>query len=460
MTIQASNSRKSAAKRTIARAMYLMLSSLAAMGTLTGVAQAADCVTVSTATAKAIQLRSTPSAASPSSGTLAPDKYLPLTAAVPNWYQLSLPDGRSAFATKRTTEIKSCPPGVEATTTPPGSVTASGEIVFELHAIDVGTGLAVLLRGPDFAVLYDAGSNDDLGLGAKNRAIAYLETLKPALVKLDHVILSHPHRDHVELLPDVITKYKPTNVWNSGAYNGICGYRNFLRAIAAEPAIQYHTVTLDSGTESVPMTKKTCYGVAQEQQILEIQHAKRIDNEKIVLGQDAAMTILYANGAHQSSFNENSLVVRFDLGNKRILVMGDGEAGGRKAPSNVPANGSVEGTLLACCTSDLKADVLVVAHHGSKTSSRIKTLNDIGAKLFVVSAGPTKYASVVLPDAEIVDELTKRGTLFRTDLEDDQCGDSEDKVGTTADGKPGGCDNVRLLIPRQSAITAEYWHPN
>ena len=41
------------------------------------------------------------------------------------------------------------------------------------------------------------------------------------------------------------------------------------------------------------------------------------------------MTFLYADGSHHSGFNENSLVTRLDLGARRVLLMGDAEAGGR-----------------------------------------------------------------------------------------------------------------------------------
>ena len=44
---------------------------------------------------------------------------------------------------------------------------ARGE--FQVHLIDVGTGLAVLVRGHDFAFLFDGGSNDDDRTGPENR---------------------------------------------------------------------------------------------------------------------------------------------------------------------------------------------------------------------------------------------------------------------------------------------------
>jgi competence protein ComEC len=108
------------------------------------------------------------------------------------------------------------------------------------------------------------------------------------------------------------------------------------------------------------------------------------------------MTFLYADGSKRPDFNQNSLVVRLNLGSHRVLLM---------APSAPPNADSIEGKLLACCAADLKAEVLVAGHHGSKTSSRKKLLDAVGANTFIVSAGPTKYATVVLPDAEIVAEL-------------------------------------------------------
>jgi beta-lactamase superfamily II metal-dependent hydrolase len=191
-------------------------------------------------------------------------------------------------------------------------------------------------------------------------------------------------------------------------------------------------------------------------QTLTLNHGKKITNEKISLGQGASMTFLFVDGSPRSSLNENSLAVRLDLGTHKILLMGDAEAGGRNLPSTVPIGSSIEGKLLACCTEELKADILVVGHHGSKTSSRKKFLDAVGAKTFIVSAGPTKYATVVLPDQEIIAELEKLGQVFRTDLEDASCLMSPDKVGSDSDGKPGGCDNVLVKIPANKSVSVDY----
>lgn len=413
------------------------------------VVTASDCIVPSGGATTTVALRTSPTVKSLVNGKLEPGQTLPLIASMPGWYETQLATGQIAFASKRSTEVTDC---IENSP----SISTSTEVQYELHAMDVGTGLSVLVRGPDFALLYDAGSNDDMARGDENRTLAYLNTLQPPIQKLSHIILSHPHRDHVELLPDVITQLKPSQVWNSGAYNNICGYRNFLFAIAADPSIRYHTATQDEGNESIEMAAKNCYGVKQPSQTLTLNHSTKITNEKISLGQGASMVFLFVDGSPRPSINENSLAVRLDLGTHKILLMGDAEAGGRNLPSTVPKGSSIEGKLLACCTEDLKADILVVGHHGSKTSSRKKFLDAVGAKTFVVSAGPTKYATVVLPDQEIIAEREKLGQVFRTDLEDSSCLMSPDKVGTDSDGKPGGCDNVLVKIPASKSISVNY----
>lgn len=135
-------------------------------------AMAADCVVPSISTG-AVTLRAAPVATSAAVGTLRAGANLPLVASLPGWYKTVL-DGQTAFAAKRSTTLSPClsvPPPVP------------GDRTFELHAIDVGTGLSVLIRGADFTVLYDAGSNDDLARGDNNRTIAYLKTLQPPLGK-------------------------------------------------------------------------------------------------------------------------------------------------------------------------------------------------------------------------------------------------------------------------------------
>ena len=90
----------------------------------------------------------------------------------------------------------------------------------------------------------------------------------------------------------------------------------------------------------VQLDKKKCYGQDEAAHSITVPHAERIENQTVPLGANASMTILHADGSKHASFNENSLVVRLDLGARKILLMGDAEAGGRTG-SRHSANGDL-----------------------------------------------------------------------------------------------------------------------
>jgi beta-lactamase superfamily II metal-dependent hydrolase len=391
-----------------------------------------------------VVVRSGPSAETADVGSLRPGSRAVLLGAVPRWYRVRLADGTEGFVSKRWTRV----------------IPTEEPLSFEVHVIDVGTGLGVLVRGADFVLLYDGGSNDDRRLGENNRMLAYMRAVAPELEDIDHIILSHPHQDHVVLLPDIFGHYQVRRVWDSGRLWDICGYRAFITAVRDEPDVVYHSASQDFGIREFPFTAANCYGRALQSESIAIPHGHRINEHPVPVGRGATMTFLYADGGPHTSPNENSLVVRLDLGSSRVLFMGDAEAGGRRDPSIPPHPSSIEGILLSCCRSDLQADVLIVGHHGSMTSSRAAFLDAIGASTFVISSGPTQYGAVVLPDSVVVAELASRGSVFRTDLNDDTCGHNPLKVGEPEDGRPGGCDNVQILISGDGQVTVEYWPRN
>jgi len=325
-----------------------------------------------------------------------------------------------------------------------------------VHVVDVGTGLAVLIQGEDFSLVYDGGSNDDTAIGDKNRFVAYLRAALPDLGPIQHVVLSHPHRDHVELLADVIASYRVGDVWDAGVINPICGYRRFVDAIAQAPNVRYHTAANGAGSHEIDFQKVLCTRPELPQKVTVNHSSTLAEDRPVPLGSKATMTFLHVDGSrHGDDFNESSLVVAVELDGTKVLLMGDAEAGGREKPSKAPAQKSVEGYVLARYRKQIDADVLIVGHHGSMSSSREAFLAAVTPRVSVISAGPTKYHSVTLPDPEIVEELERAGKLLRTDVDDAACAKQEQKIGPDADDNPGGCHNVQIRI-QAGRVTSGY----
>ncbi|HYC99553.1 MBL fold metallo-hydrolase [Brevundimonas sp.] len=400
-----------------------------------GTASAQDAVTPSDRVRRNVVVRAEPTTDSAALDRLVPGDQVQLGGEEPGWYRIRLPDGREGFVSKAWTVLIEGP-----------DAAAGG--AFRVHVIDVGTGLAVFAEGPGFTLLYDAGSQDDLADGPENRVVAYIRGVRPNVRVLDHVILSHPHKDHLELMPDVFDAFEVRNVWESGRVNRTVGYCRFLRKVAAEPGVLYHDALASNAVRTVTFTGSSCNGDVN------VAQAAQMTGAPVSLGAGARMSVLYRDAHPYSDPNGNSVVVRLDLGGRRVLLTGDAEGGDREPTSTPPRPNSIEGRLLVCCRSDLAADVLVVGHHGSLTSSRDAFLDAVGADFYAVSSGPQAYRGVVLPDREVIDELASRGRVFRTDVDDDACEVATAKIGPDADESPGGCSNILFEISGTGIIAS------
>jgi beta-lactamase superfamily II metal-dependent hydrolase len=409
----------------------------------------ADDVAPSARVSSAVLVREGPSTDTAILARLRPGDSAALVGEVSGWYIVELADGTRGYVSKAWTIVRA---------EGDGDPLAAGS--HKVHVIDVGTGLAVFVEGPGFALLYDAGSQDDLHGGEENRVVAYIRAARPDLTRIDHLILSHPHKDHLQLMPGVFERFQIANIWESGRVNKTDGYCHFLKAAMVEPGALYHDAIASNTvrTVTVTFTGSGCNGAVT------VRQAAMMSAAPVALGAGASMQFLYRDAHPHSDPNGNSVVVRLDLGGKRVLLTGDAEGGEREPPATAPSPRSIEAKLIACCTADLKADVLVVGHHGSLTSSRTAFLDAVGASIYAISSGPYPYHRVRLPDAEVVAELAARGQVLRTDREDGFRLDDETracemrprKVGPDADETPGGCDNILITIAGDRPIEAGY----
>jgi len=107
---------------------------------------------------------------------------------------------------------------------------------------------------------------------------------------------------------------------------------------------------------------------------------------------------LAATNANAPSRNNDSIVLRFQLGDRALLLTGDiemaGEAGMLRALEN------------------LRADVIKVAHHGSKTSSTGPLIDAVKPRFAVISVGQTSIFGH--PNKEVVERWKAGGAQVLT----------------------------------------------
>jgi competence protein ComEC len=318
---------------------------------------------------------------------------------------------------------------------------------YQIHMIDVGTGLAILVRGADFAMLYDAGTNDreekpmrvaaylaaSLGPSGDDLCVPDGAPRPTGRLRIDHVVLSHPHFDHASALDLVLHCYDVTHFWDAGRVVKTVFYRELMDQLARSTVTTYHTAA------SVP----DGHALALKDHDVTIARWDHFsEGDAVPLGAGARFTILHAEAKAVPDPNGNSIVMLVELGGARLLLVGDAESGERRDPSEPP--GDTEEYLIDHYAKSLRADILQVGHHGSKTSSRRAFLDAVRPRVALLSSGPKQYGRTTLPDPEVLEALKAAGaTILRTDERDADCPVSG-RIG--GDRGPGGCDSWVVLI--------------
>ena len=220
--------------------------------------------------------------------------------------------------------------------------------------IDVGQADSILIRNQDEVMLIDAGTNE-----AGETVVNYLEKL--GITKINYLIGTHPHEDHIGGLDDVINNFDIEQIYM--------------------PKIETTTKTFEDVLEAIENKNLTVIAPNK--------------GDKIELGQ-AVGKFMTEPILDKDNLNLSSLVLRLEFGNTSYLFMGDAEEENEKT-INWP-----------------KTDVLKVGHHGSNTSSGESFVEQVHPQYAIIMVG--KDNSYGLPKQEIIDKLNNIGSeIYRTD---------------------------------------------
>lgn len=224
----------------------------------------------------------------------------------------------------------------------------------KIYFIDVGQADSILVIDKDKTMLIDAGTNNE----GKN-VVQFIK--EKGISKIDYLIGTHPHEDHIGGLDDVINALDVGSIYM--------------------PKVQTNTKTFEDVLDSISNKglKITTPNI----------------NDKFIL--DTAECQIMSTESNQENLNLSSIVIRMTYGEQSYLFMGDAERENEEA-RNWP-----------------QTNVLKVGHHGSDTSTTKQFLNQVKPKIAIISVG--KGNSYGHPKQIVLDKLLNiEAKIYRTDL--------------------------------------------
>lgn len=228
---------------------------------------------------------------------------------------------------------------------------------FTMSFLDVGQGSATLIhcKDPDFTMLVDTGEQG-------NDAVILDELKCLGTKRLDYVVLTHPHSDHVGSFPE-LAKSNLTikqvmlpilDTERLGKDTGL--YRVILGAIRTAGA---NIVTAKPGMRITETSKSGDKKVTVE-----------------VLGP------IGGKEAQTDNLNNRSVFVKVTYGDVSVLITGDGEW--QEEDDVIGWLNSEEGKASGITG---QATILAAGHHGSHTSSNRRFLAVVKPKYGIISCG-------------------------------------------------------------------------
>ena len=284
----------------------------------------------------------------------------------------------------------------------------------DVHVLDVGQGLSVLIESNGHYMLYDGGDSDK-----SSYVVSYLQ--QEGVPSLDYVVASHYDSDHLNGVVGALNAFPVSNVWGPNYTTDTRVFESFNSVVSQK-------------------------GLSRVQPAI---------GSQIQLG-DATIQVLAPSGTDYSDVNNYSIAVRVQDGNTSFLITGDAEA---ESEAQMIASGLT-----------LDSDVYVMGHHGSGTSTSWDLLQAATPEYAVLSCGAGN--SYGHPHVESMEKLQAMEIqLLRTDKQGNIVASTD---GTTITWNVNPCNDYTPGDPNdtppqpaassdavsgQEAAAIVYWTP-
>ncbi|MBU1181206.1 MAG: MBL fold metallo-hydrolase, partial [Proteobacteria bacterium] len=244
----------------------------------------------------------------------------------------------------------------------------------KVSVIDVGQGTSALLELPGgYNVLVDGGGFSDNSVFDVGEKITAPFLWRRKINTVDAIVLSHPNSDHLNGLLYIADNFNVKEIWTNGEAADSLGYKRLIEII--------------------------------KEKNIKMEDFKKIGRSRVING--TTFNILYPEPSFKEKKEKwrkgdnSSLVLKTVFGSKSFLFTGDIKEKG-------------ESDLVRLSGDHLKSTVLIVPHHGSRSSSTDNFIDKVEPEIAIIPVGwKNRYK---FPHPEVLKRYKeKKCRVFRTD---------------------------------------------
>lgn len=231
-----------------------------------------------------------------------------------------------------------------------------------IHYIDVGQGDCILIQVNNKNLLIDSGPSSN-----RKSLLTYLNKLK--ITKLDYIVATHPHEDHIGNMDTIIKRYTIGEFYAPKVTHTSTTFENMVSAL------------IDKNLK-INIFKKGSTGID--------------------LGENTKIQVFSpTEDMYSDNLNDYSPIIKIEFLNTSFLFTGDAEIY------------TEQQVLLE--NNNLKCDIIKIGHHGSSTSTSPNFLCAVNPSIAIISVGDNNsYGHPTLDTLSLLESMNI--STIRTDI--------------------------------------------
>ena len=273
----------------------------------------------------------------------------------------------------------------------------------EVYFFNVGQADSIFLVTDNESMLVDTGNAGDaeLDMDIKNKINISHEIKRLGFLKINKLVLTHAHEDHMGSAYKILKLFDVTDLYANPILPEDKQAKYYKKFVEALGESKTHLISPTSFTDEEIIKKIEEYNasVSSNDEKVSFDRSDYIRAGDVFYLGNAKITVLAPIRNDYKDTNDTSIVLMVEFEDVKLLLTGDAGKASERDIIKWAKNNNF----------DLKANILKVAHHGSRTANTEEFISEVQPRYSIIMV--EEGNSYGLPDEDVIERLLNHGSI-------------------------------------------------